>query len=350
MSAFTNNKKNFLLLAILILLIFLLQLQKVASNQSDCVGRNKIYGYKFYLGFPFKTDMAIPTDNAGAACRYAFFEGIYEASRIVSNKFLNLNKICDQINKNFPVKSWDQCFFKIGTAITYTQKNRISDKEQFISFVDDSLFFCERFGKFTIDCVAGVYTGIDLAYQDETSVYPIIKDNPFWLCEMGLGQKYKMQCYRNIVSYVYEATKTDYNKAVGLIKNNISDGFEEYEVLVTYFSSLAYVPTITYSDVQKLCVSFDDEVVRYSCIVGFPTGIDEVAENGDEGIQVVKFCTSKWFSFTETGECLRRGFFELPTTWDLNVKRDECIRLSPKKYRDFCDVSTNPLLPAYLRY
>lgn len=313
----------------------------------DCPGSYRIEGYKSYINFVFKKSMKLPPETVPGTCIYEFYEGVYEASGILGDRYSNLDKVCAFVSSYMPAKSWNQCYFRIGTALTFTKRNNLSDPDKLQKFTDSKIKFCEGLKNNSVDCIAGVYTGIDLAFinDDRTSVFPIKNNDPFWICKVGAGNTYKLNCYRNTVSFLYNFTNGDMDKAVSILDNDLPSPFERFEIKLTFFSSLAYLPGYKYSDVHKLCLSFKNRETRYSCIEGYATGLDEVLANGLEGPGVVDFCLNSPLSYDEKGECLRRGFFELPTTWDLNVKKQTCEDSVPSVFKSFCNVEKAIPLP-----
>ena len=348
----TSKSRLAFLLAIFIVAVFIfLIVLHLADKSNSCVTRNRFYGFKFYFMFPFKENMQVPAENDGADCKYAFYEGIYKSSNIVSNSSVNLAKVCNYINKSFPPKSWDQCFFRVGTASTYFLDDKVVYDTKLSKEVDEKLENCKKYSGKTLDCVIGVYTGVNLLYQSTYQDGKLVTrgDDPFWLCKIGRGQEFKLACYRNMVSFLYHYTGGDMQKAVALIESSLVDDFERFEILLTYFSSFAYIPSFSYQDIQKLCTSFKEGLIRYSCMVGYATGIDEVAKTNEEGAEVAKYCLSPLFSFKEKGECIKRGFYELPTTNDLEIKKAECLKTIPSIYKKYCNVGDDILVPGYLR-
>ncbi len=309
-------------------------------DKSDCRRNMRLYGYKFYLSFNEAKKPIFQVQNNNDKCYYEFFEGIHKASTVFSPNYSKLEKVCSYINKSYPVKSWDQCYFKIGIASTYTKRDTVYDLLDLEKFIDKQIKFCEKSGKHAGDCIVGVYTGVNLAFQnnDKDSGFGLMNDL-FWPCKTGMGKAYKLQCFRGMVSLLYGYTKGDSAKAKELIFDNLTDKFERFEVTLTYFSSLAYIDEYDPYKVARLCTSIDEGFVRYACILGYATGIDEVAGNGNEGKAVVDFCVNELFSFNETGECIRRGFFELPTTWNIDSKKKICLQLSPIKYKNYCELN-----------
>lgn len=344
------TSKNFAEKSLVVIgFVLLILLLKFTSPwvKDDCRKNNYLYGYKFYLSYDIGESPIFREINDNDKCYYEFFQGIFEASNIPFANYKKLEDVCNYINSKYPVKSWNQCYFKLGIASTYTKRDKINDAKSLQKFADKRIKFCEGTGVYKGDCIVGVYTGINIAFEnrDNDSVFQIKDGDPFWLCKVGKGLEYKLQCYRNLVSVLYKFYPDDFPKALEILSNDLSDSFERFELFLTYFSSLAYREEYNYQKVSELCNSFKDAFTRHSCIQGYATGIDEVAANGSEGKEVVKFCMNPIFNTFERGECLRRGFFELPTTWDLNEKKSECLRLSPINYRKFCDVSMDMPMP-----
>lgn len=339
----------FLTFVITIGVVFLLKniFPFVPETANNCGSAYRMEGYKSYFSFLFKKEMKFPAESVPDKCFYEFYEGVYEASAVSPKRYADLENICAYISKAMPVKSWNQCFFKFGIALTYTKRTQIRNPDKLQKFVDSKIKFCEGIKNNSIDCIVGVYTGIDISFinDDGDSVFPIKNNDPFWLCKVGMGLSYKLNCYRNTVSYIYKFTNGDMNKAVEILNNNLPDAFERFEIKLTYFSSLAYMSSYKYPDIHKLCLSFADKETRYSCIEGYATGLDEVLTNGQEGPGVIEYCLNSPFSFDEKGECLRRGFFELPTTTDLDVKKAACESSVPAIFKTYCDVAKDIPIP-----
>lgn len=316
-------------------------------NKDDCRKNNLLYGYKFFYSYKLGDKPIFKVDNDDDKCYYEFFEGIHEASTFPFTNYKKLEDICNYINLSYPTKSWNQCYFKLGIASTYTKRDKISRISDLQKFTDEKVKFCEGAGTGKGDCIVGVYTGINIAFEDRDgdSTLPIKDGDPFWLCKVGKGRQYKLQCYRNMVSVLYKFYQDDFPKALDILEKDLSDGFERFELFLTYFSSLAYRGNYNYQKVSELCNGFKDSFTRHSCIQGYATGIDEVAANGTEGSEVLKFCLNPIFTTNERGECIRRGFFELPTTWDLGIKKNECLKMVPVFYRKYCDVSMDMPVP-----
>src|SRR6185369_16827351 len=118
-----------------------------------------------------------------------------------------------------------------------------------------------------VDCITGVYTGVNIAYQDESGVskYPIKDGDPFWLCKVGRGNDYQVNCLRNMVSYLYHFTKGDLKKGVDIIQNFPTDDEMHFEINLTFFSSLAHTHSLSNSDIYKICTNIKDKKVRYAC-------------------------------------------------------------------------------------
>lgn len=330
----------------IVLCIFLIWFSfLVKSNKWDCEYKNRINGYTFYFLFSDKNNWLLdklnikrPQEDIGEKCFYEFYESIENATIITGNNYDRLKQICTHINLSFPIKTWDLCYFKVGIASTYSQRQKIEKPEKLQKYIDSKIKFCEGMGKNTIDCIIGIYTGVGLSFQNfnNDSKFPIKDNNPFWLCGMGLGQKYELQCYRNLVSVLYDFAGKDLDRAVDIIHSKLDDETERFEIDLTFYSSLAYIPQYSTYDIQKICSEIKDAKKKNACIQGYATGLDEVLPQGTEGAGVVDFCVSPLFSYREVGECLRRGFFELPGYSNFQERNNVCKNMVPKIYKDFC--------------
>ncbi len=312
------------------------------NRDSECVGVNKLQGYVFYMKFPFVTTLSFPPPNA-ILCSNVFLEGIYEASMFDPNGATKIDQICDYINSESPFKSWNRCNFNLGISIVYDKRSRINSPEGLQRFIDSKIRFCESLPKDGVDCITGVYTGVNIAYQDETgtSKYPIKDNDPFWLCKVGKGNEYQVNCLRNMVSYLYVFTKGDLNKGVEIIQNFPVNEEMHFEIKLTFFSSLAFIYSLSNNDIYKICTNIKDKNVRYACIEGYATGLDEVLPSGGEAKGLIEYCLNSPYTFDEKGQCVRRGFFELPISTDFKIKENACLVAVPKIYTKFCENFAN---------
>lgn len=324
--------KIFLIFLFLIGTIFVLPL-KPSDDPGKCKPINRIVGMRYYFFFPaFKDDY--PYEFSSDSCYYEFYRGILDASSVMGTNYGRLESLCTYINSKMPVKRWNQCYFRLGIASTYTRRSEITDPGHLLSLNDAKIKFCKGFSGVNFDCVIGVYTGINLAYQNlaHDSTFPIPNNDPFWICKDSSYAEYKLQCTRNIVSYIYSFTNHDHTKAVEILDDVFEFPLERYELKLTYFSSLAFVDEISYDEARQLCVSYKDNETRYSCIEGYATGIVEVKASGTEAAEVVKFCDNPAFTYRESGECIRRGFTEFPVE-DLV---GNCLKSVPPAYKSIC--------------
>lgn len=303
------------------------------SEGNGCRYINRFQGFKSFFLFPVKKNVNTPDPTMKDKCYFEFFEGIGEAATIFKNDYAGIDKICSAINKKLPVKSWNQCYFQLGTGLTYTKRSGIKDSSALVRFVDSKIDFCSGFPSNFFDCVIGVYNGVNLAYQnfEKDSVYPMPNNDPFWVCKASKYQKYKPQCTRNIVSFLYLLTDGDLNKGAKLSAEVFDKEPDKFELVLTYFSSLAYQKQIPYDDIRKLCTGYKDAETRFACIEGYATGVVEVTD-GSESKEVIKFCVSNVFTKKEVGECIRRGFSELPVT----DQKISCYKSAPKGYEEYC--------------
>ncbi len=334
------------LLLLAVLSVLLIVPRKSVADQFNCKYKNRLLGYRFYLLFP---RVAVPDQTLEDKCLYEFYEGINQASTILETNYTKLGDICSVINKKYPVKTWDICYFKLGIASTYTQRAVVDTPGGLEKLVDDKLIFCEGMGDKKLDCVIGVYTGVNLAFQnlDKDSVFPIKDNNPFWLCGVGLGPQHKLQCFRNMVSMLFDFTGGDTDKAVKIIYDSLQDPFEKFEIALTFYSSLAYGKN-TPAEAQITCAKIHDAKTRYACIEGYATGLDEVLPQGTEALGIVKYCLTPIFSYKERGECIRRGFFELPGTSSFQERNRICRLMVPNLYKRFCVVEIDVPLTEYV--
>lgn len=341
--------------AIFIVSLIFFVVENVYSGKFGCEYKNKINGYLYYLLYSEKSDSLFhkvglkrPGD-IGEKCINQFYEGLNQAVVLNGNNYDRLNKICSQISLSFPVKTWDLCYFKIGIATTYTKRTQIKDIEKLQDLVDSKIEYCEGMGPKSLDCIIGVYTGVGVSYQNYSndSVFPVKDGDIFWICNSGRKTKYKLQCYRNMVSFLWEYSKGDTNHAVEIIHKDLTDPVERFEIDLTFYSSLAYVTEFKPKDIQSLCAKIKDSRVRLACIEGYATGLDEVLPQGTEGKGIVNFCVSPLFSYQETGECLKRGFFELPGYKTFEESNAICLKLVPKIYKNYCTKVTTVPVPNY---
>ncbi len=302
---------------------------------SNCQYKYKLAGYKFFFLVPFNNDIKIPTLNVEEKCYYEFFEGLYEASAFSNDRYKNLDYVCSEMNLRLPKATWNQCYFMLGTAISYTERSEISTPDDLQKFIDSKISFCEGANKNYTDCFIGVYTGVHIAYQNfyGDSKFPIKNNDPFWLCRVGKGLNNKSQCMRNIVSYIYEFTDKDLDKAILFIKSNPEDSLVSQDVLITFFSSLAFKSEISMEEIQKTCVSYADMSVRNACILGYANGVVESYVYPESLPRSVEYCLSPLFNYQESGECLKVVFYDLP----LETPIEDCLKNTPEIYWKYCN-------------
>lgn len=310
-------------------------LSKTTKSKFGCEYKNRLNGYIFYIAFPFKQDLKIPSEDLDQKCLYEFYEGLHEISSLTRHSDQNLDNICAYINTKLPIRTWDQCNFRIGIAMTYTKRAQIYGADQLERTVDSKLKFCDGLITRSFDCIIGVYTGVNVAYQNhyKDSVFPIKDNDPFWICKIGRGWQYKLQCMRNIVSFIYDFTDYDINRGIELVSNNLDDPAERFELLVTYFSSLAFRREIPQTKIQEMCTTFTNKEVRQACVEGYANGLVEVSDSGHETEVVLEYCLTPLYSHFESGRCLSRGFSDLPIS---NIK-EHCLSEFPIEYKVFCN-------------
>ncbi len=339
--------KTIWLLPIVVLAILVWATQKPVVDKFNCKYKNRFLGYGFYL---FSPRIPVPDLTLEDNCLLEFYEGVNQSSTILKTNSRKLSNICSVINQGYPIKTWDICYFKLGIASTYTKRSVVDSVAGLQELVDHKIGFCEELGDKKLDCVIGVYTGVNLAFQNlnKDSTFPIKDNNPFWLCNVGKGPQYKLQCFRNMVSILFEFTEEDTDKAVKIIYDLLEDPFEKFEIALTFYSSLAYIGKYTPADVQKICARINDARTKYACIEGYATGLDEVLPQGTEGAGIVKYCITPIFSYKERGECIRRGFFELPGAGTFQEQNRICRSLVPGAYKKFCRVEIDIPLTDYV--
>lgn len=333
-----NIKKAWLIAISFLILgvgIFSFFLSKTTKSKFDCEYKNRFKGYVFYLAFPFNKNLKIPNEELPPQCLYEFYEGLYEISSLTNHSDQNLDNVCAYINTKLPKRTWDQCNFRIGIAMTYTKRAQIYGADQLERMVDSKLKFCDGLITRSFDCIIGVYTGVNVAYQnhEKDSRFPIVDGDPFWICKIGRGWQHKLQCMRNIVSFIYDFTDYDINRGVELVSSNLSDPAERFELLVTYFSSLAFRREIPQSKIQEMCTTFTNKEVRQACVEGYANGLVEASSPGHETEVVLEYCLTPLYSYNESGRCLSRGFSDLPIS---NIK-EHCLSKVPIGYKVFCN-------------
>lgn len=320
----------------LIILVFIVALPLFYNGLSGtvaCKPINRFQGFKSYLLFPIKHSLNLPEPLMADKCYFEFFEGIAQAATLFRPDYKKIDQVCNFVNTKLPVKRWNQCYFQLGTALTYTKRSGIKDSSELVKFMDSKIDFCSGFPSNFFDCVIGVYTGVNLAYQNlnKDSVFPMPNNDPFWVCKASRYVKYKPQCARNVVSSLYVLTNGDLYKGAKVSAEVFDTQLDRFELVLTYFSSLAYQKQIPFEDIRKLCLSYKDSETRFACIEGYATGVVE-ATDGGESKEVLRFCLSPVFNFKESGECIRRGFSELPSG-DLKAI---CAKEVPVSFLQFC--------------
>lgn len=305
---------------------------ELTSDAKYCRPLNRILGVRFFLKSTANEEVNVNLESS-TDCEYEFFSGIYNIFVLTGSNQKKLSITCEKINKQLENKKWDQCYFLIGTANLYTARSKISDSNKLVDYLDSQIKFCEGSTN-PLSCIAGVYTGVHLAFRNSTgdSRFPV-KNNPFWVCGAGGSGQYFLQCKRNIVAYVYDFTSGDIDKAVKYIEESANSYQEKIEVIHTFFSSLAFREEFGIERAQSLCTSFLSKDIQLACVTGYANGLTEVSKLDEIVGKVTSYCLAPIFSYQQRGECLVRSFSDIPNENKIN----NCLNNSPVGYKNFCN-------------
>lgn len=301
--------RKIILIAILLFLVFIMNFDPTTSDDGRfCKEINYFSGIRFGLLNHLNIYSGEPDVIAAESCNLAFYSGLAKSFELTSS-YESLNSSCLLINKSFAPRLWDQCYFKVGDGLAYSKIADNPGNESVIREVDSGLEFCNGTAN-RLSCIAGVFTGLNKAYTNDLKADN--KHEPFWVCNAIKQNEHKLQCMRNMASYLYNFAGGDLDLAIKVIADNSDSDLEKYEATHTLFSSLAFINEIKEVDIPKVCMVYEDREVRFACISGYANGITETVESGTETQRVKTFCTNPAFKKQEQAECLRRAFSEIP--------------------------------------
>jgi hypothetical protein len=318
-----------------ILVIILVGLAMVAyrpiERSTEC-GFSRFEGFRAYLFFSENYSLPENIDMSTEPCGREFYLGLYQAATFFKPDMNRVEKICEKVNLGLPKRLWNGCYFNLGTSAVYKKVNEHSSWEEIVSVTDTVVDFCNNLPGFYYHCAAGAYNGINIAYHDNP-LLPVKDNNPLIFCKEIRHKNYEYQCMRNMVSYLNRYVMSNYNFAIESIEKMSLPAGKMQEIKITYFSSLAFEGEILQAEITKLCSGYENKELRGACIQGYVTGLVENSLPGTEPESIANFCLQNIFSTAEQGECIRRGFTELPS----DDKVGECYKKVPKGLKNYCD-------------
>lgn len=330
--------KKLTILFLILISVFVLGFKKLPADDK-CKYNQRAIGFESYFYAFFGSNIPETEVEIVDDCSYEFYQGAYTAFKVSGYRYDKINDFCNQVNAKSVPRAWNQCYFNLGSSISYINTDTIKDAKGLSAMITDKIGFCSKSYEGTkLSCIAGVYNGVNLIFQKKNLVSDrllndvLVINNPFWVCNGEQEDVYQTQCFRNIVSFVYDFTNGDIYKAINLIEQYTEVGNQRYETKVTFFSNLAFRSNFNQNAVINLCIQLVGEN-RRACINGYANGITETTSNGEETDSVINYCINPKYKFSESGECLRYGLSTLPVV-DLKYN---CLSKVPEVYKVFCE-------------
>ncbi len=321
--------RKLLTATVLLMLSFIFIDFSVDSHSQYCTYLNKYSGFRFYVLDTLGIKSNFPGSTKAESCKLAFYRGVYEGNKIIPG-YERLDTVCKKINANSGYRLWDVCYFNLGISVLYYRNNENVNNQNLVLDTESGIRFCGGTSN-KLSCIAGVFTGINWFLTDNPKYKPI-QENPVWICQSLKYPDYKLQCMRNLISYLYSYSGGNLEKSLLIIEQNSSNIFEKYEASHTLFSSLAFTDDFTEEAVKKICVDYKERWLKMACVSGYANGITETAVIGTEAKRILNYCGSNIFSFEDKAECYRRAFSEIPG-FD---KKANCLVNVPENFKHVC--------------